>query len=423
MPFSFGGGGGGSGSGDSQSPTFISSSQLQLEKWMESAVHDRRINVSDLLAELRVALMDRMRMELKEFHDLDFGFDILIRQGHWFVQCTSHEYKGLVKNIANQASDDRSVDVMSREKLLRVLDELTESAADATEQSECSALKVLLNGSGDQHSQSMATFLLCCPRFLDALKASPDCQHEHTILSILGMGWAACDMSHLTDIERTRRLELVQALLAFNLGGEQIFLPFYDETNSGKAPGLKGILAGTMGPFTTQRLLALLSNASVRRQFRETYPEAYATHCERWMSNNDVESFFSEVATQMGYKPTLRNLTGRLFKIHFSMRMQFDPERRWALAQSRRKRYDPVEYFLAHGRLEWNDGTGLDPKSDAFQKFIDDMRKRAVASARGKFESIRSHNTTASNLLRRSSRDAEAPAVVVAQRGRKRGLV
>jgi hypothetical protein len=371
------------GDGASQSPVFISCSQLQLEEWMAAAVNDRRINVSDMLAELRVALMDRMRMELKEFHDLDFGFDILIRQGHWFVQCTSHEYKGLVKNIANQASDDRSVDVMSRDKLLRVLEELSASAADATEQSECSALKVLLNGSGDQHSQSMATFLLCCPRFLDALKASPDCQHEHTILSILGMGWAACDMSHLTDIERTRRLELVQALLAFNLGGEQIFLPFYDETNSGKAPGLKGILAGTMGPFTTQRLLALLANASVRRQFRETYPEAYVTHCERWMSNNDVESFFSEVATQMGYKPTLRNLTGRLFKIHFSVRMQFDPERRWALAQSRRKRYDPVEYFLAHGRLEWNDGTGLDPKSDAFQKFIDDMRKRQARGGLG----------------------------------------
>ena len=94
------------GDGASQSPVFISCSQLQLEEWMAAAVNDRRINVSDMLAELRVALMDRMRMELKEFHDLDFGFDILIRQGHWFVQCTSHEYKGLVKNIANQASDD-----------------------------------------------------------------------------------------------------------------------------------------------------------------------------------------------------------------------------------------------------------------------------------------------------------------------------
>ena len=38
-----------------------------------------------------------------------------------------------------------------------------------------------------------------------------------------------------------RLFELVQALLAFNLGGEQIFLPFYDET---KALGRTALLGG-----------------------------------------------------------------------------------------------------------------------------------------------------------------------------------
>ena len=124
-------------------------------------------------------------------------------------------------------------------------------------------------------------------------------------------------MRGLTEAERTFRLELAEALLVYNLGGEQIFLPFQKED------GASGILANHMAGFSTQRLLALLTNSAVRRHIREQFPEMYHELCERSFSNNDVEAFFSEVATQLGYKPSARTLLGRLRKIDFAMRTQY----------------------------------------------------------------------------------------------------
>ena len=53
----------------------------------------------------------------------------------------------------------------------------------------------------------------------------------------------------------------------------------------------------------------------------------------------------------------------RVGRIDYAMRMQFDPERKWHVTLSRQKRYDPIEFNLAHGLLEWNNGAALDPTS------------------------------------------------------------
>ena len=57
-----------------------------MERYMREAVQNPLVTVTDMLAELRVALMDRMRYELATFHGRNFGSEILIRQGRWFVQ-------------------------------------------------------------------------------------------------------------------------------------------------------------------------------------------------------------------------------------------------------------------------------------------------------------------------------------------------
>ena len=49
---------------------------------------------------------------------------------------------------------------------------------------------------------------------------------EHTVLFILGQAFLAWDMPHLTDIERTYRIEVCEAILVYSLGGEQLYLPF-----------------------------------------------------------------------------------------------------------------------------------------------------------------------------------------------------
>ena len=55
-----------------------SSRQLQLASWMWQAVDDDGISPTDMLAELRVALTDRVRWELSTFHLLDFRNQMLI---------------------------------------------------------------------------------------------------------------------------------------------------------------------------------------------------------------------------------------------------------------------------------------------------------------------------------------------------------
>lgn len=60
---------------------------LQLERFMRLAVDDPEITVKDMLLELRVALMDRLMHELATFHNLDFRDEVMIRDGHWFLQC------------------------------------------------------------------------------------------------------------------------------------------------------------------------------------------------------------------------------------------------------------------------------------------------------------------------------------------------
>ena len=64
----------------SNSATLYSSKQLMMDLYMCKAVDEKSVNVTDMMAELRVALMDRMRHELAKFHGLDFTSEILIRQ-------------------------------------------------------------------------------------------------------------------------------------------------------------------------------------------------------------------------------------------------------------------------------------------------------------------------------------------------------
>lgn len=135
-----------------------------------------------------------------------------------------------------------------------------------------------LLGRTDALSQSALTFVLICPEYLEALEKDPACWLEHTVLYIVGLAYLAWDMPHLDDETRTMRIELCEALLVYSLGGEQLYLPFTDESTQGKEPGLVGILAGKIGIFTSQNLLALLQNGAARRQFRQQYAERRRRH-------------------------------------------------------------------------------------------------------------------------------------------------
>ena len=251
------------------------------------------------------------------------------------------------------------------------------------------------------HSQSSHIFLLICPQLLAELKSRPECNAEYIILYSLGMAWLAWDMKGLDDLERARRIELIEVLLIFYMGGEQLFLPFQHEASGDKGT-LVGILSSHMGVWSMQNMLALMQNAAARHQFKQQFPHEIFN--ERAASNNDVETFFSLIAGMVGYKPRLMELQAIAAKVDYNMRTLFDPTRRFYVRQSKKKMYDPVEFLTVNGLLEWNDGSGIDLTSARCQRYLMQVALRAMRASRGKMSTVRDANRQHSNVLRGAMR-------------------
>ena len=379
------------------------------------AVDDPAVSVADMLAELRLALHDRVRWELGKWHGIDLTNSVLVRKGYWLYQCPPHKYKRIghgIKAMIEQGEKTGSelpeaANQFSPARLLRVVRELAKDAQTGDEQKRWAAIDSVLTGGSDMHSQSAHVFLLICPQLLEELKKRPECMPEHTVLYSLGMAWLAWDMKHLTDLERTRRIELVEALLVYNLGGEQLFMPFKEEST--KQGTLRGVLSLHMGLWSMQNMLALLQNAAARRQFREQFP--LESFVERVASNNDIETYWSLIAGQIGYKPRLMELQKIAAKNDFLMRTLFDPTRRFYMRLSKKKMYDPVEYFTPSALLEWNDGCALDMMSPECQQYLRGVALRAIASSRGSVSTVRSQNTVRSNDRRNAFRNISGPDI------------
>ena len=86
------------------------------------------------------------------------------------------------------------------------------------------------------------------------------------------MGFLAEDMDGWTQEYRTFCIELVRALLAYNILGDQLYLPY------GSAEGEPlGVRASHFGGFAAPNILAFLANASARRYFREHHRKEWAS--------------------------------------------------------------------------------------------------------------------------------------------------
>jgi hypothetical protein len=385
---------------------YVSSSVLLEERRMRLAVDAAEVTVKDMLNELRVALMDRMIWELATFHKsasgqpLDLRDQVIIRDGRWFLQCWVHKYKNNVQGIRSMADDDEGSESFSKGRLLRVVKKLIGVASNEKDEKKYRAVLMGLMGKTDMLSQAALAWVMLCPEFLDALDAEPDCWREHTVLTILGLAFLAWDMPHLTDVERSHRIELCEALLIYSMAGEQMYLPFLNESNQGAEPGLVGILASKIGPFTSQNLIAFLQNGAARRQFRQQFPDEYKSLVELSLNNNDLENFFSLIAQQLGYKPMLRDFEARCQQLDFLQRTQLDPFRDFMIWLSKRKKYDLCELLLPQSVLEWNDGIAIDPQHPLWIEYLEEIARRAVAANKGKFEGIHQQHKKAATGAR-----------------------
>ena len=132
------------------------------------------------------------------------------------------------------------------------------------------------------------------------------------------------------------------------------------------------------------------------------YPGAYAQLVEPSLNNNDLENFFSLIAQQLGYKPRLIEFEARAQLLDYAMAEEHDPMRAYQIMLSKRKRYDAVSFYLAETIGEWNDGIGLDPRSEVVREWLRGVAKRAVAAARGKYEGVHAQQKKAATGDRRS---------------------
>jgi hypothetical protein len=180
-----------------------------------------------------------------------------------------HKYKNIVQQIRAIAMDtgaEEQEEGISRARLVKVAKKLEMTAEDPKDKRMYNALVLALLGKTDALSQASLMWVLVCPAFIEALEAEPSCWREHTVLYILGMAYLSWDMPNRTDTDRCYHLELCEAVLVYVLGGEQLYLPFTNESEKGSEPGLVGILSATTGQFTSQNLLAFLGNSAARRQ-------------------------------------------------------------------------------------------------------------------------------------------------------------
>ena len=88
--------------------------------------------------------------------------------------------------------------------------------------------------------------------------------------------------------------------------------PLATHRYGGSKPGeRRGVRSATFGGFASQNMLAFLSNAAARASFRKNHGDHYAVLNGRVYNQRDVENYFSELVSMLGYKPAMRMIEVR----------------------------------------------------------------------------------------------------------------
>jgi hypothetical protein len=175
----------------------------------------------------------------------------------------------------------------------------------------------------------------------------------------------------------------LSCVASFHIKLKRPFLPLSSAQGKGADGHQTGNRADHQNGFCTKNLLAWMCNADARRSLRDTYPVQYLTSfCEKAVDQRDAENLFSELAQQAGYKPSQLELEARARKIDWARQQAQNSERGYegvgpkngsslyGLHKCARATTDVGEW--------WDDGTALDPRSEAYQAFLTAQGKRAI---------------------------------------------
>jgi hypothetical protein len=103
-------------------------------------------------------------------------------------------------------------------------------------------------------------------------------------------------------------------------------------------------------------------------------------------NQRDIENYFSELASLLGYKPSQRMIEGKARQVDFNQVYRHDDSLGTRLRSRRERKYSQAQLALARGgrRLRWHSGAGLSRNSLPFKAYISKVRERAIISGKAK---------------------------------------
>ena len=178
-----------------------------------------------------------------------------------FSECSGHKAKTFVQNVNRLYESGKAciIDVVAMERV---------ACEMAGKDDKFKPLIYPFHGTTDMQGEYALCFILVCPEYLDELFRQ-GLEREFCVLEALGMAWLAEDMHGLPQIERTRCIEMVRALVVYNICGDKLYLPFEGGETRATAGEPQGVRSAHFGGIASQSLLAFLTNAASRCFFRQ----------------------------------------------------------------------------------------------------------------------------------------------------------
>eukprot|EP00908_Phaeocystis_cordata_P012087 Transcript_23055.p2 GENE.Transcript_23055~~Transcript_23055.p2 ORF type:complete len:199 (+),score=86.26 Transcript_23055:2533-3129(+) len=179
-------------------------------------------------------------------------------------------------------------------------------------------------------------------------------------------------------------MEMLNALLVYNIAGDQLFMPFGGGEKREQKGFYRGVREGKIGGLPAQNLLAFVSNANARAHLREVDAQLYTELVELSFNQRDVENCarvrsnrrgspftaarspradFSQLAQQLGYKPAMRMLEPRAEQVDWATQILHEDDLGFVYRRRKDTKYTQAQKAIARGKLGkvmgWNDLSAL----------------------------------------------------------------
>ena len=390
---------------------FVTASQLVLERRIELAVASPNVSAAvlwDVAADaemharrIEIAASVGVRYERGWYHPIDHTASIFDTYGHF--SCQSHDMKTSGHLVAGMGGKKKEEVIITHAHLLHAAETLA-----ATDRQHV-PLVVALKKTCDMHSQAIFGNLFSTRPLMDLLRQRGQWR-EWAIMSVLHLRWRAWDQRGISPAERVRCIEVLSPLLDANLIGGAMWRPSIGGEQRAAAGLLAGVRSGFFQGFSWQTVSARLAGASMHACVRREAPRYALTWNQRSSAQNDVEGYFGDTSDGSSSKKTIMMMGPRLDMADVLDAIRHCPARALSsvVKLSLKKAYDAVEGTGTKREAQlWMCGDGNARTSVRAIMWEYGQRKRAIATAAGKQQTVRMDNTLASRAVRAGARESK----------------